>query len=352
MEYKKVSPFKEKFLNYVLKSKNILLSTHLSPDDDAFSSMVSLKYFLSKKYPNKKIIMVVSSDLSSRYSSFYGYKEIIKNKDITEYINKFDLFIGTDASEFHRFSKYPEILKNSPFPKIFIDHHKTLSSNTDLILKRNTATSAAEIIYDLIHDSINIDQTLAELLILGILGDTGSLTFVRPDQRRIFKIFQDLLKRTPIDIQEFKSRYSKISPEVFKIFQEFVANNQYMHIKGWPKFQVTFLSREYLETNKIDDSLVSEAADIFVDQYLRLIEGYPWGFLVKPRTSDNSCTYSLRSLPGSVNVRLLIEQLNLGGGHDRASGGKLINPDGSPVTVDKAISTITDWMKNHPPILS
>jgi phosphoesterase RecJ-like protein len=313
--------------------------------------MVAVYYFLTKKYPSKKIDMVVSGDISERFSSFFGFNLIKKNKDIVKFLKKYDLFIGTDASEYHRFTKSSEIFESSPIKKIFIDHHKTISSDIELVLKNTSATSAAEVVYDLIHKLIKIDQPLAELILLGIIGDTGSFTYIRPDQRRIFRITQDLLKSTPIDIQEFKSRFNHISPQVFLIIQEYFKNSQFLEIKGWPKFQISYLTREYIESSNLDDLIVSEASHIFVDQYIRLIEGYSWGFIIKPKITENVCNMSFRSLPGSVNVRLLAEGMDIGGGHDRASGGQITGPNDSPISAKQTLKQITDWMKKNPPVL-
>jgi nanoRNase/pAp phosphatase (c-di-AMP/oligoRNAs hydrolase) len=56
---------------------------------------------------------------------------------------------------------------------------------------------------------------------------------------------------------------------------------------------------------------------------------------------------SFRSSPGSVVTREIGEKMGIGGGHDRASGGKLLTND-----TKIAIKTVLDWMKKNKPSFS
>ena len=44
------------------------------------------------------------------------------------------------------------------------------------------------------------------------------------------------------------------------------------------------------------DSDVSEASHIYMSHYLRMIEDYPWGFVITPKLNGD-CGISGRSLP-------------------------------------------------------
>lgn len=351
MIYKSISPkFLEFFFKYTKDAKRILITGHMSPDDDAIGSTLALKHLLSKLYPTKKIDIAFSGYPSDRFACFEGYNLIQFNQDITLDIKNYQLLICLDGGQYSRFTLKPELLKSFNFPKICIDHHGTETDIFSLAVQVTNSTSTSELIYKMASKKIGLDMQLCETVLLGLLGDTGTFNYIKPDQYHIFDIVKKILTFSQINIQEFKSRYMMINPESFEVIRELMKNSQFLTIKGWPDFQISFLTRDYISETKYSDSQISEGSDIFVGQYLRLIKGHNWGFVIRPH-SDGSCRLSLRSLPGSVNVRDLVEKMGIGGGHDRASGGKLQFTDEPILDPIKALKIMTDWMQKNKPVL-
>ena len=250
-----------------------------------------------------------------------------------------------DGSQYGRFSDKPEELKIKAKKTICIDHHNSPIDNFTLNLIVPSISSNAELIYLSLYQGEEIDKDLAEILMLGILGDTGDFLYLNSQQTNTLTIAKKLMEISKIDIQEFKSRYSSISKRVFSIIQELISNTQYHEVRSWPKFQSSFFSKELKKREKYTDNEIREARHIYMSHYLRLIDGYTWGFVITPK-SNNTFDISLRSLPKSVNVREMMEKMGIGGGHDRASGGTLHDQ----TNVKSCLNTIMSWMEENPSV--
>jgi nanoRNase/pAp phosphatase (c-di-AMP/oligoRNAs hydrolase) len=98
---------------------------------------------------------------------------------------------------------------------------------------------------------------------------------------------------------------------------------------------------------QLTDEDMSAASHIYMSQYLTRIEGYGWGMVLTPR-ADGSCRISMRSLPGSVNVRDLQERLGAGSGHDRAAGGAFKDVS----EPSECIARVLEFMKANKPVLN
>lgn len=337
--------FSESFFSFTEKANKILISSHISPDDDAIGSALGLQSLLRKLYPKKQVDIAISGYPSDRFSCFEGYDSITFNQDISQLVNNYKLLILLDGNEYQRFSSFPEILKATNVPKICLDHHSSHADNFSLYLQNTKAASTSDLIFKLAEKKISLDIIFCESILLGILGDTGTFNYIKPGQYYLFDIVKKILIASQINIQEFKSKYMSIQPESFEVIKELTKNSQYIAVKNWPDLQVSYLTKEFVDNNRYDDSQISEGSNIFVSQYIRQIKNYTWGFVITPR-SDKTCHFSFRSLPGSINVRDLVERMGIGGGHDRASGAKLSIEDPK-----KALDFIIDWMNNNLPLL-
>ena len=308
---------------------------------------MSLRYLLSQKYPHKKIKIIISGRSVDRFSSFKNYNQINFVSDVLEYIKSDDLLIVVDGSQYSRFSNlWPtQQIENQT---ICFDHHQSPPDNFNLVLQRPTSSSTAELIYQL-DSKLQNDSNFCELILLGILGDTGTFNYIKPGQYHVLRVVEKILNVTKIDIQEYKSKYNYITFEGFKSIQEFSHNTTFHQIGSWPPFSVSLVSRDFVKENNLTDGQIGEGSDIFVSIFTRSIQGYPWGISIKPR-SDGSCGLSLRSLPGSVNVRKLMEDTGFGGGHNRASGGT-VKIEGKEASPEEVKEIVLNWIKQNLPVL-
>ncbi len=349
MTFKSVSPkFKSEFHQAITSAKNILVTTHIHPDGDAIGSSLALNFYLKNTYPDKNIKLFITGNYVDRFQNLPRYSEVNYTEDISNQFSNYDLVICLDGGEYPRFTSSPDSFESFSGSTVCIDHHPSPPDKFDLHLVKKNSTSTAELVYQIIGPK-NLDSDISQLLLLGILDDTGTFNYITPEQYHIFDIVKKILKVCQVNIQEFKASYSLISQDQFEIIAQFIKNSQFHHVKGWPDFQVSYITREFIDERHVSDNLCGQSSDIFVGQYIRLIKGYSWGFVVKPY-SDGSCSISLRSLPKSVNVRNIVERMNIGGGHNRAAGGKFPS-QGKPVNPADAVKSIISWMEKNLPEL-
>lgn len=340
--------FTSNFYELAYLSQNIVITAHESPDEDSIASVLSVYDILTTKYPDKKIRIIYSGKTVERLNSFKNYDKIEFVPDMSEYLEGVDLVIMLDGSQFGRFSKQPEKLKRVP-KTICIDHHSSPADEFTHSLICPTSSSCAEVVYHLLCADLVVSKELAELFMLGILGDTGNFTYLKPHQTETLSTAKKLLEIGKIEIQEFQSRYRTISQRSFAVIAELIKNTKYGKAKGWPNFQYTYIEREFKKENNYTDNEVSEASHIYMGSYLRTIDSYPWGFILTPK-SNGDYSLSGRSLPGSVSVRDMFERMTLGGGHDRASGAtfKKIDKD---ITMQEGLKIVLTWIKANKPKL-
>ena len=349
VEYQEISPnFASDFFKLVTQTNNIVITAHEIPDEDSVASCLSVFDLLSTKFPGKNLRIIYSSDPDPKYKVFKNFNKIKFVEDLADHIGNTDLLIMLDGGNFSRFSKKEEILKSIP-NTICIDHHCSPIDKFTLSLVAPRYPACAEIIFRSLFNDFPIDKPLAEIFLMGILGDTGNFTYLKPNQSETLALAQKLLEISQVEIQEFQSRYRTISKREFVIIQELIKNTRYSSVENWPDFQYSFLERSYLKDNHFTDIEICEAGYLYSTEYIRTIEGYTWGFVVTPKSSGDIFV-SCRSLPKSVNACDLMERMGIGGGHHRASGGTFTKTD-LPLEVAPCIEQILNWLKANPPVL-
>jgi len=338
--------FNSKFDDLIQEATEIVVTGHESPDEDSIGSVLSTYEILVTRYPKKKIRIIYSSDPEPRFRIFKNYDKIEFVSDIAYELKNTDLLIFLDGSQYSRFSKYPEKLQKVP-TTICIDHHSSPIDEFTLTLVLPAYPSCTEIIYLVLCQDYPVSKELAEIFLMGILGDTGNFTYIKPHQTETLATTKKLLEISEIEIQEFQSRYRTISQKTFLVIQELIKNTRYSCGGDWPDFQYSYIDRDFTEGGKYTDSEISEGNHIYMSNYLRMITGYSWGFVITPK-GNGDCGISGRSLPNSVSVRDLMEKMKIGGGHDRASGGKFKDKSDSK----KCIEEVLNWISSNKPVIT
>lgn len=342
--------FNKEFFKLVESSDKISISAHKPVDDDAVSSLLFLFTVLKTKFPEKDIQIIQTGEKNLRFKIFKNFEKINFVSDIETEINYFDLAIFLDGSQFHRFSDNPEGLKSFRGKTVCIDHHNSPIDSFDLTLSMPEIPSCVEILYQTFSENIELDVPTAEIIMLGILSDTGNFRFLKPHQLGTLEIAKEVLEVGSIEIQEFLSRFSSISLNAFEIVKELAKNSRFLEVEGWPRFHATFITREFVRTGNYKDVEIYEASHIYTGNYLTAIKDANWGIALTPR-SGGEISASLRSLPKSVNVRVMMEEMGLGGGHDRAAGAKFYSSEKERDT-EECLKEITEWMKKNKPVIT
>ncbi len=340
--------FTDRFFDLTAGANEIIITSHFAPDGDSISCVLSVYRILSGRYPDKKIRIVYSNERDDHFSYFENFEKIEWVTDVAEVVGTADLLICLDGGNLYRFTRYPEklaMIKNT----ICIDHHASPPDTFTLSTIVPDMPSCSEVVYRLLADEITLDKNLAETFLLGILTDTGNFIFLNASQSDTFLIAKKLIDAGNININTLRSKYTSISEREFNLLQEFIKHTSFGKVEGWPPFVYTYAEREVIEKDQYTNLEISAATSAYIAGYITSLKNYSWGFIVKPKSSY--CSVSMRSLPESVNVRDMLERMDLGGGHDRAAGGifkKETDSKDPKICADQII----DWMKNDKPILN
>ncbi len=153
-------------------SRRVLISTHVNPEGDAIGSALALALALNEM--SKATVVWTQDPVPEMLQFLPGAKNILHQvpEDQT-----FDLAIAVDCGDRERlgdeFSKVKYVNKF-----INIDHHGSNRFFGDLNYVDPSASSAAEIIYDLLRlIPVRMNRSMAENIYTGVLTDTGSFHY-------------------------------------------------------------------------------------------------------------------------------------------------------------------------------
>lgn len=184
----------ERIADIINEGKKFIITTHLFSEGDAIGSELALKRFLCGL--NKDAIIVNNEALPSVYRCFDPDKDVkfLKSKDVNINLNDFDAIFIVDVADWSQLGDFADTIKASQITKICIDHHPTNSGFADINVIDKEASSAGELIFDLItymHGKLTLE--VATPLYLSIATDTGWFKFSNTSAKAL-KACSDLIK--------------------------------------------------------------------------------------------------------------------------------------------------------------
>lgn len=329
----------------LMSAKKVLLTSHKGPDDDSISSVLGLYHYIHSAYVGIEIEIVYASPMTTRWAYFEGY-DLIRFGIDPMTMSEFDLVLMTDACQWSRVSQ-EEALPDSFREKVLaIDHHKNEPEEGIPAYIDNTACSCAELIYRLFYSESEMNTRLAEVLLLGIIGDSGNFTYVSPAQTEIFVIAERLVREGKVDVQTMKATYQQYALATYKLLAFIMSRTVFEEQGKWGKYSLSWISREEALSFTTSEIEIKAAADIYINTYAKSVVGVNWGMLIYPNIAQGNYNLTLRSLPGGVNVRQLAGDLLSGGGHILAAGGKFSSSE----SIDQAINKIRSFLESTAPV--
>ncbi len=326
-------------------AQSILVTSHLKPDDDSISSVLGMYQWVTANFPDKRIEMYYSASPQERWRYFENFDQIKFIPDIATVIHDFDLVIFLDGNQYSRFTVNPEMILSSRARKVCIDHHASPPDTFDLAYIQ-LAPSTASLVYDLFFANDKVSPRLAEIFLLGIVGDTGFFRFIYPRDAELFATAGKLVQAANKSIGELEEYYQLYSQETFVILQEFLKNASIERIEGWPPVLVSFISRQF--SQQFSQAQIEKACSKYISHYSRTIKDAPWGVVFYP-LEDGNVVISLRSRKSDgINVRQVVEGMGIGGGHDLAAGGMFRADSHEMVMPERCMQTFKDWLRSHP----
>ena len=314
----------EKFLEIVGRNSDILIVSHINPDGDAVGSVVAMQSYL--EFKGKKAKIVLPGEYPQYLSLLDSNKSIIvygREADYAEsLLREADLIIVLDLNRLDRIDKMQSIVAGSRSIKILIDHHpQPVEEEFDLLISDETVSSTCELLFWLFCKCERIlsgggkvshfPLDMAKALYVGVMTDTNNFSNSVSDST--FRMASELLGMG-IDKEELQHL-------VFGGFSE-----ERMRLMGYMLLNKMVILPEYKAGYMI---LTLEE-----QRMCRYEEGDSEGFVNLPlgiRGIEISALFtekrdmvkvSFRS-SNEFSVNKFAREFFNGGGHERASGGKL-----------------------------
>jgi len=184
----------ERIVDIINEGKKFIITTHLFSEGDAIGSELALKRFLCDL--NKEAVIVNNEALPVVYRCFDTDRDVkfLRNKDVNINLNDFDAIFMVDVADWGQLGDFADMIKASQITKICIDHHPTNPGYADINVIDKDASSAGELVYDLItHMNGEITLEVATPLYLSIATDTGWFKFSNTSAKAL-KACSDLVK--------------------------------------------------------------------------------------------------------------------------------------------------------------
>ena len=286
----------------VQSAKTIGISGHIRPDGDCIGSCMGLYLYIKKNYP--KIRCDVFLETIPPEYRFIKDIEVVRSDFQTD-IESYDIFFVLDCSKdrIGDAEKYFDAAAKT----VNIDHHVSNKGSGDENYIVPTASSACELIYDVI-DPDKIDIEIAKSLYMGMVTDTGVFKYNNTSPKTM---------KTAAELISYGFDFGSLIDHVF--YEKTYIQNQIlgrallesiMLMDG--RCIVSVVSKQTMEfygvsSNDLDGIVNQLLLTIGVDCAIFMYELAPLEYKVSLRSN------------GAVNVAEVAEMFS-GGGHVRAAG--------------------------------
>jgi len=286
---------KDKIIEEINKANKILILAHEKPDGDAVGSSFAMYHIL--KNINKDVDISLL-EVPTQYNYLKDFKEI---NDLPS--KKYDLCIVLDCASKERIAIRDYLL---PDIIINIDHHHTNSNYGIVNYIESDYSSCAEVLYYLFKDTYEINQTIGECLLTGVLTDTGGFSNDNVSTKTLDMVKE--LINLGVDFHKvFYNAISKQSKEQFELFN--IARERLVFYNNGT-IAYTYITKEDTERLNCVPGDHEGIVDIG-----RNIDGVEVSVFIH---EDDGYRVSLRS-NGKVDVSKIASLFN-GGGHKMAAG--------------------------------
>ena len=330
-----------KLKKLIEEADRIMVTSHISPDPDAVSSLLLMSETLWFNFPDKKIESILE-EVPANLDFIKGYQSI-KFAPVKDTIEEFkpDLFILLDANNYERCSRHDgakvrELLQQNSVITVIIDHHEPDGKDAvDVYINQNSPACAQDV-YVVCFDGLKLKQPpqAAQTAMTGLYADSGGFAYMKDgNHKRLFALAERLIE-DGANIEQIKNQLNSFSMDNMRAMSELFSN-----IKNGGEFTYSYLSDKFMD-DWLDQGLTYSTLQLstgtFLDEFIRNIEGRPWGFIVYKNKlqGDNIYSVSLRAVNGTRDVAKIAMDLG-GGGHKGAAGAKF-----EAESVDAAIDKV------------
>ncbi len=162
--------------------RNVVISTHKSPDGDAIGSSIALEQYLVQR--GCLCTIVVPDDLPKNLKWIPGADQILlyteNAAEIRDAVANAEFIFSLDYNDLSRAGEIGPVISASNARKVLIDHHEDPKQFADYVYHDSTCCSTAQLVFDFIDefDDLNrIDLKIAIGIYVGLITDTGSFRY-------------------------------------------------------------------------------------------------------------------------------------------------------------------------------
>ncbi|MFP4620675.1 MAG: DHH family phosphoesterase [Bacteroidales bacterium] len=300
---------------YLANVQEVLIVTHFNPDGDAIGSSLALFHYLSSS--NYRVNVLVPNEYPGFLHWLPGNDQILIDENNHELaldkISGAELIVFLDFNVLNRTQQLEKVFKNTPTPKILVDHHPNPENFADITISTTEVSSTSELLYELLiilGGEHAIDKTIASCLYTGIMTDTGSFSYNSSLPDTYYVVYKLIEKGIDKDNIYWKV-YDKYSPDRMRLLGYCL----YQKLRVFPDFGAAYISISLDELNQFNYK--SGDSEGFVN-YPLSIQGIMFSVIFIER--KNHIKVSFRS-KGDFQANAFAANHFNGGGHKNAAGG-------------------------------
>lgn len=195
--------FRKNFYKMVEETSRVLIIGHINPDPDDIATLLGTYKYLLNRFKDKEVIALIEDSIRDSLNYFNYFENIKWVSSLIDEIQKGDLLIFQDNSHYDMFTSLDDEISCLDNPTICIDHHAHQPEKFTLKYIDSLQSSCSQIIYTLFYSDQKdlLTKEIAENLLMGILGDTGSLRFVSKSKTDCLLIVRELVDLYDLDLQ-------------------------------------------------------------------------------------------------------------------------------------------------------
>lgn len=320
---------------FVLASRNIVITCHVSPDGDALGSSCALWFILKALGKNAT---VVTADCAPRSLQFLpGVREIVaatRNGDrVHDLIADADLIFCLDFNDITRVDRLSDAISKSPAKKVVIDHHLDPRIEGEIVISRPEISSTSALLYIFMWQAgwtRHLTRNSAACIYTGMMTDTGNFSYNSNDPD-LYLIIHDLMRKG-ID-----------KDNLYKLVMN-TSSESRIRIMGFAQYRMQILQPHRAAVIMLSEDELKEfgyskgETEGLVNIPLSMPEVTYSVFLRED--AKNCVKVSMRS-KGEFSVSRICEEHFGGGGHTNAAGGEF---NGS---LDKALQKLLEIIPTY-----
>jgi phosphoesterase RecJ-like protein len=309
--------------HFILSAERIIIIGHTNPDGDSIGALLSLG--LGLESIGKEVHMVCHDQIPKKYKNLPGISQVVKSSN-----HNFDLAIAVDCGSKEMIGPAYEIVKKAN-QILEIDHHRSRIPFGDISFVDPDASSAGELVYELLLDlEIPITTDIAQNILTSILVETNSfrLPAIRP---RTFELCADLL-RTGVNFHKLAESVYWVTSKETALLSGICLSRCKFSFDG----QIAWSMIYRKDLKKIG---ATDADADPITEKLRSIQGVKIAILIR-ENSHNQLRISIRSKDG-INVSAIAEKFG-GGGHLSAAGCTIPKKKSYLTTLIKQAETVLE----------